>query len=121
MIRKMLAKISVKDLLLRTIIGINAEERTKKQDVLISFDLRYDATEAVKSDQITQSCNYKQLTKNIIKLVEASSYNLLERLTAEIVKIIMKSELVHWCQVTVRKPHALRFAEDVSVTMEFEQ
>ena len=53
--------IHVKDLLLRTIIGINDDERRNKQDVLINITLQADHSTAA-SDDIKDTVNYRTIT-----------------------------------------------------------
>ena len=65
-----MARIRVKDLQLRTFIGIKEEEILNKQDVLINLTMLYPAADAVR-----------------------------------------------YAEVEVDKPHALRFAESVSITL----
>ena len=45
-------------------------------------------------------------------------FNLLEVLTQKILDLIFENSKVKWAQVEVDKPHALRFAESVSITLE---
>lgn len=40
------------------------------------------------------------------------------RLTHEVLAIVMEHEAVTWAAVEIDKPHALRYAESVSVTLE---
>ena len=47
----MFDQIHVKDLLVRTIIGINDDERVNRQDVLINFTLFTDISEAAANDE----------------------------------------------------------------------
>ena len=42
---------------------------------------------------------------------------LLERLTQELLDLVMSNESVLYAEVEVDKPHALRFAESVSITL----
>ncbi|MCA9072210.1 MAG: FolB domain-containing protein, partial [Planctomycetaceae bacterium] len=76
-------RILIKDLLLRTIIGINEEERIEKQDVLINLILEADMQKAGASDDIEDAVNYRTITKQVIGLVETSRYLLVERLADE--------------------------------------
>ena len=79
-------QIQIKDLLLRTIIGINEEERRARQDVLINIILYADTRAAGASDDIDDAVNYRTITKRIIQLVEESRFYLVEKLAAEIAK-----------------------------------
>ncbi len=108
-------QIHIKDLLLRTIIGINDEERHNRQDVLINITLFADLRPAGISDQIEDAVNYRTITKQIITMVEASSFFTVEKLVAEIAAICLTDVRVEAAQVRVEKPGALRFARSVGV------
>ncbi|AOE63937.1 dihydroneopterin triphosphate 2'-epimerase [Pseudomonas corrugata] len=112
-----MARIRVKDLRLRTFIGINEDEILNKQDVLINLTILYPAQEAVRDNDIDHALNYRTITKAIIAHVEGNRFALLERLTQELLDLVMTNKSVHYAEVEVDKPHALRFAESVSITL----
>lgn len=112
-----MARIRVKDLRLRTYIGINQDEIKNKQDVLINLTILYPAVEAVRDNDIDHALNYRTITKAVIQHVEDNRFALLERLTQEILDLVMRHEAVRYAEVEVDKPHALRFAESVSITL----
>jgi len=110
-----LDKIFIKDLLLRCIIGVNEFERHEKQDVLVNVTIFFDLTEAAKTDDIRKTVDYKQITKDIIKLVESSEFFLIETLAERIAQVCLKHERIIKVKVAVDKPGALRFARSVGV------
>ena len=112
-----MARIRVKDLCLRTYIGINEDEILNKQDVLINLTILYAAQEAVRDNDIDHALNYRTITKAIIAHVEGNRFALLERLTQELLDLVMSNESVLYAEVEVDKPHALRCAESVSITL----
>ena len=112
-----MARIRVKDLRLRTYIGIKEEEINNKQDVLINLTILYPAVDAVRDNDIDHALKYRTITKAIIAHVEGNRFALLERLTQEILDLVMSHESVRYAEVEVDKPHALRFAESVSITL----
>ena len=112
-----MARIRVKDLRLRTYIGINDDEIRNKQDVLINLTILYSASDAVVVNDIQHALNYRTITKAIIRHVEENRFALLERLTQEILDLVMTHQAVRYAEVEVDKPHALRFAESVSITL----
>ena len=114
-------QIHIKDLLLRTIIGINEEERRNRQDVLINIVLYADTRAAGASDAIEDAVNYRTITKRVIQMVEASSFNLVEKLVAEIAVICLEDPRVAAVDVRVEKPGALRFARSVGVEIHRER
>ncbi len=107
--------IRVKNLRLRTIIGIQDWERKKKQDIVINLEIESDGSAAAESDRIEDSVDYKSLTKKVIQVVESSKFHLLEKLSSTIASAIMENERVRRVRVEVDKPHALRFADSVSI------
>ena len=108
-------QVQIKDLFLRTIIGINEEERRNRQDVLINIVLYADTTAAGASDDIDDAVNYRTITKRVIKLVEESKFYLVERMAAEIAAICLEDPRVEEVNVRVGKPGALRFARSVGL------
>jgi len=108
-------RIQIQDLLLRTIIGINEEERRNRQDVLINITLYADTRVAGASDDIEDAVNYRTITKQVIKRVEESSFSLVEKMAAEIAAICLGELRVEAVDVRVEKPGALRFARSVGV------
>ncbi|MFU3926750.1 dihydroneopterin triphosphate 2'-epimerase [Pseudomonas paraeruginosa] len=112
-----MARIRVKDLRLRTFIGIKEEEILNKQDVLINLTILYPATDAVEVNDIEHALNYRTITKAIIRHVEENRFALLERMAQEILDLVMENPAVRYAEVEVDKPHALRFAESVSITL----
>lgn len=113
-----MAIIRIKNLLLRTYIGFNEEEINKLQDIVINMTIDVDLNQAIKNDSVSNSYNYKIITKNIIALVQEQKFKMLEKLTQSILDEIMKNKNVRFARVEVDKPHALRFAESVSVELE---
>jgi len=112
-----MATICITDLQLRAVIGIFDWERKAKQDVLINVEFDYDATQAIATDTIEASVDYKEITKKIIEHVETSDYMLLEKLTDRVLKIVMENPRVTRAAVRIDKPGAIRFAKSVSVEL----
>ena len=111
-------RVFIRDLLLRAIIGINDEERVKKQDVVVNLELEADCRPAAASDAIGDAVNYRDIAKETIDLVENSRFFLVEKLAEEIARVCLRDERVHRVRVTVEKPTAVRFAKSVGVSIE---
>jgi dihydroneopterin aldolase/D-erythro-7,8-dihydroneopterin triphosphate epimerase len=111
-------EIHIKDLLLRTIVGLSEDERRDRQDVLINLVLYVDTRQAGQSDDVADTVNYRTLTKRIIHLVENSQFYLVEKLAAEIAAICLEDSRVKRARVSVEKPGALRFARSVGISVE---
>lgn len=107
--------IFIQNLLVRGIIGVNDWEREVKQDIIINVQLEIDLQAAGQSDDINDTVNYRTLSKEIIELVENSTYILVEKLAEEIASLCLQKVHVESVVVRVEKPTALRFAESVGV------
>ena len=111
------ARIDISNLRLRTFIGFNPEEKTKQQDIVVNAEIHYRADQAFETDQADDALNYKIITKRMIHHIENGRFHLLEKLTADLLNIATESERVSFARVKIDKPHALRFADSVSVTL----
>jgi FolB domain-containing protein len=108
-------RILIRDLHLRTIIGLNDWEREKRQDVLLQLEVFTDTRRAGLSDAVADALDYRSLTKDIIAHVESSSYFLVEALAHAVARIAVVQHGADRVIVRVEKPGALRFAGSVGV------
>ncbi len=108
-------RIHIRDLMCRCIVGIYPDERREKQDVIINITLWADYRAACRSDDIADTVDYKAIKKQVIRMVEDSSFQLIERLAEEIAGICLANPRVEKVAVSVDKPGALRFARSVAV------
>ena len=111
-------RILIRDLLVRGIIGINDWEREKEQDILINLEIAVDARLAGLTDDMSDSLNYRTVTKDVIDYVESSAHQLVEALASEIARIVVTRHGAERVRVRVEKPGALRFADSVGVEIE---
>ena len=113
------AIIRIKNLRLRTFIGIKEEEINNKQDVVINVVIHYPAEQARRSENIADALNNRTITKRIIAHVEEHRFALLEKLTQDVLDIACEHHWVTYAEVEVDKLYALRYADSVSMTMRY--
>ncbi|GIU09959.1 dihydroneopterin triphosphate 2'-epimerase [Shewanella morhuae] len=111
------AIIRIKNLRLRTFIGIKDDEIQNRQDVIINIVIHYCAAQARNSDNVEDALNYRTITKKIIELIENNRFSLLENLTSQTLAIASEHDWVEFASVEIDKPHALRFADSVSMEL----
>lgn len=111
------AIIRIKNLRLRTYIGIKEEEINNRQDVIINAVIHCQAQAAVESNIIEDALNYRTICKSIIAHIEDQRFALLERMTYEILEIIMDHPDVIKGEVEVDKVGALRYSDSVSMAL----
>lgn len=110
-----LDRIYIRDLALRCIIGVNREERRRKQDVVVNVVLFADLRKACASDRMADTVDYKAIKGKIVAAVESSRYALVERLAGRVAQIALAPARVRAVRVRVEKPGALRYARTVGV------
>ena len=104
--------IYIKDLRIKTIIGIFDWERKVKQEVSIDLEFPFDCKKAAASDSIEDTIDYKAIAKGVIKFVEESSFRLQETLA------LVKNEYgVESIKLRVSKPGAIRGSKDVGLVI----
>ncbi|MHB1000316.1 MAG: dihydroneopterin aldolase [Armatimonadota bacterium] len=108
-------RILIKDLTVRCIIGVNDDERSDKQDVLINIALTVDLRKPGKTDRFEDTVDYRAIKKQVVAMVEDSHFYLVEALAERIAEICLQNTNVQAAQITVEKPSALRFARSVGV------
>lgn len=109
-----LDEIHIEHLLVRGILGINPDERIKRQDYLIHLVLWADLSLASASDEIQDTVDYKKIKTAVLALAEASSFGLVERLAQAVADTVLEEPRVRRVQVRIEKPGALRFARSVA-------
>lgn len=114
---KMKDIIYIKDLRVKTIIGIFDWERKTKQEVSIDMEFPFDCKKAAASDSIDDALDYKVITKAVIKFVEESSFQLQETLAEGIAALIKDNFDVESLKLRISKPGALRGAKDVGLVI----
>ena len=113
-----LDQIHIKDLLVSGILGINPEERTTRQEILVNATLWADTRAAAISDDIADAVNYRTITKALISHIERGEPMLVERLVQELVDVCLDMEpRILQVDMTVEKPGALRHARSVGITV----
>lgn len=110
-------KVFVRNLRVRTVIGIKPDEKANRQEVLISYELLADTSNAGSTDNIEDAVNYRTVTKRILAHAESNSFNLVEKLAEDVASICLTDTRVQKVVVTVEKPGCVRFADTAGVTI----
>jgi dihydroneopterin aldolase/D-erythro-7,8-dihydroneopterin triphosphate epimerase len=108
-------EIRICDLKFRCIVGVNEDERHRKQDIVAQIVLYTDLRPAGRTDALEDTVDYKILKKEILALAERSHFLLIEALAESIADICLRHDRVEQVAVTIEKPGALRYARTVAV------
>lgn len=108
----------IKDLQIKTVIGIYDWEREIKQTVSIDLEMGTDIRKAAECDTIEHTLDYKAVAKRIITFVEESSFQLVETMAERIAGIVRTEFNVPGLRLRVSKPGAVTGSRDVGVVIE---
>jgi FolB domain-containing protein len=114
-------QIFIKDLVARGIIGINAWEREKPQEMVINIVLFADLHRAGESDDLQDSVDYRYVAKKILAHAESAHRLTVEALAADLADLCLEDPRVVRVRVHVEKPGAVRFSRSVGVEIERDQ
>ena len=108
----------IRDLRIKTIIGIFDWEREIKQTVSLDIEMATDIRQAAVTDDIQHALDYKSVGKRVIAYVEESEFQLVETLAEKVSEIILTEFDVPWLRLRLSKPGALRGSSDVGLIIE---
>jgi len=110
-------KIILKRLEIRCIVGIYPRERVKKQRVWIDLEIPCDVRRAARRDRIEDTTDYKRIAKAVLDFVSKSKFHLIETLAERVAELVL-SLGVRSVKLTVWKPGAIRFSENVGIQIQ---
>ncbi|MBI2874693.1 MAG: dihydroneopterin aldolase [Firmicutes bacterium] len=86
-------------------IGVGEEERSRSQVILIDLEVEADLAPSGRSDDLSQTLDYRSLYEEVRSAVEGRSYRLVEALAEEISGKILCRSPARAVRVRIRKPH----------------
>jgi 7,8-dihydroneopterin aldolase/epimerase/oxygenase len=100
------------------VIGFIDWERRVKQTVVLDLELPVDCERASRTDQVSETIDYKKVAKRVLAFVAASEFQLVETLAQRIAMLILEEFAVDWVRISLNKPGAIRSARDVGGVIE---
>jgi dihydroneopterin aldolase len=112
----------VRDLRVRTVIGVDERERTAPQEVLVSFELETDLEPAAASDDLALAVDYAALADLVRAHASGARFRLLEALAGSLATLALERfPGVRAVTVRAEKPRALPDARTVGVELRRER
>lgn len=108
--------IKLKNLHLKTIIGIHKWEDEVEREMLINITIETDNNKALQSDDIKDTIDYDLIVTNIKNLVRDNRFKLVEKMVGEILNLIMQDHRIKKCQIEIDKIGAVAGLESFSIT-----
>jgi 7,8-dihydroneopterin aldolase/epimerase/oxygenase len=111
-------RIFLRGLTAECVIGFIDWERRVKQTVVVDLELPVDCRQAAVSDDVTDTVDYKKVSKRVLAFIEASEFKLVETLAQRLAMLILEEFAVEWIRLSINKPGAIRNSRDVGVSIE---
>jgi len=86
--------------------GVLPEEKENEQEFIVDVVLQCDTRPAAEADDLSLTVNYAALSEAVARIVEESSFDLVETLAEKIAAEALGHEGAARVTVTVRKPDA---------------
>jgi 7,8-dihydroneopterin aldolase/epimerase/oxygenase len=87
--------------------GAETQERARPQPFDIDVVATLDLSQAAASDDLEATMDYAALHARLVRIVETTSFALIERLAAELLDAIFEERRVVHAEVTIAKPAIL--------------
>ena len=112
----------VRDLRVRTVIGVEEREREAPQEVVVNLDLEADLEPAAATDDLTRSVDYAAVAALVQEHATTARFRLLEAFAGSIAALVLRRfPLVRALAVRVEKPAAVPGARSVGVELRRER
>ena len=108
-------QIIIKGIRSNCIIGINQDEREKKQEIIINLVIFYDFSKI--NDEIKNTINYSSVYKFTKKFIENSKFYLIETLGNKLADKLIKEFKINQIEIEIIKPSVFDVEETISVKL----
>jgi dihydroneopterin aldolase len=109
--------IKVKNLKLKTIIGVYDWEKTIKRDLIFNIEVETQNTKSLSSDQLSDTIDYAEIIDAVKKYID-QRFSLIEKMAGEILKEIMINEKITRCKIEIDKVGIIKEADSCSIIIE---
>lgn len=90
--RKLFSSLRIKDLSLLVNLGVTSEERSQRQEVLVSVEIRFSSPPTgIKSDTLNQTICYSDISDKIRGYCLGREFQLIEKLGGDIYQLLRET------------------------------
>lgn len=111
--------LTISALKVKTHIGVHAWEQRILQTLLLDIEIPIDISNC--NGELNKTIDYDTLCGNITTFVESNAFALIETVAEQVAQKIKLEYLVSSVKVSVSKPHAVKNAGNVCVTVVLNQ
>ena len=108
-------KVTIKNLILKILIGLHDFEKKKKQRVRFNINITTDSNIKPDNNNLLSIVNYEDTIKKITYITEKKHHELLEDLAENIFDIIFESKIVKKVNLKLEKLDIIKNTESVGI------
>lgn len=107
--------IKIKNLRIDTFIGVYEWEKDFKRTLIFNAQIETDHEDSMKSDDLKDTIDYDKITNQIKEFAQNNHYKLIEKLTDEVLDLIMQDDRIKSCTLEVDKLKVYDFVDSYSI------
>ncbi len=100
------------------VVGVWEWEKQITQKIIVDVEMASDIAKSAASDELEDTLNYKAVTEDVIEMLEASRFQLIETMAEEVAKLVMGKFSTSWVKVRINKGGAVKNVKNVGVQIE---
>ena len=108
-------KVTIKNLILKILIGLHDFEKKKKQRVRFNINITTDSNIKPDNNNLLSIVNYEDTIKKITSITKEKHHELLEDLAENIFDIIFKNKIVKKVSLKLEKLDIIKNTESVGI------
>jgi 7,8-dihydroneopterin aldolase/epimerase/oxygenase len=110
--------VSVRDLSVRTVIGVHDWERAIEQTLVFNLDIAVDVRIPAASDDLADALDYSAVAATIAAVVREGKFRLIETAAERVAARLLTDHGLTWLRLEVRKPIAVPTPYTAAITIE---
>jgi len=96
--------VSVKDLIVRAVIGVHPWERKIEQTLVVNVDMAADVRKAAASDDLADALDYSAVAETIAAVLRDGRFRLIETAADRVADRLLADFPLSWLRLELRKP-----------------
>lgn len=108
--------IKIKNLRLKTIIGVYEWEESFDREIIVNVIIETDHNSSMQSDNVKDVIDYDVIVNKIKNFIDTNRCQLIEKMVGEILTLIMQDKRINKCTLEIDKLKVYDFVDSCSVT-----
>jgi len=113
--------LKIKNLRLKTVIGVYDWEKNFDRDIIINLEIETDFLAALRSDSLEDAIDYDAISQKVKNFIANKRFKLIEKMAQDLMNQIMEDKRIKRCKLEIDKVGAIDFVDSASITIQQER